>query len=79
MGCWSNSHAIGQKENIQFSIEEGLIKFESQKYNINDLPMHGSHNLNNAVMAMYAAFFMAFIHRESFSALKESKGSQKKV
>ena len=78
MGCWSNSHEIGQKENIQFSIEEGVIKFESEKYNINDLPMHGSHNLNNALMAMYAAFLYGIHPRESFEALKESKGVKRR-
>ncbi len=78
MGCWSNSHQIGQKENIQLSIKEGVIKFESEKYNINDLPMHGSHNLKNAVMAMYAAFLHGIHPRESFGALKESKGVKRR-
>jgi UDP-N-acetylmuramate: L-alanyl-gamma-D-glutamyl-meso-diaminopimelate ligase len=78
MGCWSNSHEIGKKENIQFSIEEGVIKFESEKYNIKDLPMHGSHNLNNAVMAMYAAFLHGIHPRESFEALKKSKGVKRR-
>ena len=61
MGCWSNSHAIGQKENIQFSIEEGLIKFESEKYNIHDLPMHGNHNLKMRSWQCMLLFYTVFI------------------
>ena len=78
MGCWSTSHEIGKKENIQLSIEEGVIKFEDEKYNYNDLPMHGYHNLNNAVMAMYTAFLHGIHPRESFEALKESKGVKRR-
>ena len=78
MGCWSNSHQIGKKENIQISNEEGVIKFESEKFNIHDLPMHGNHNLNNAVMAMYAAFLHGIHPRESFEALKASKGVKRR-
>ena len=78
MGCWSNSHQIGKKENIQILNEEGVIKFESEKFNIHDLPMHGNHNLNNAVMAMYAAFLHGIHPRESFEALKDSQGVKRR-
>ena len=56
MGCWSNTHKLGSKENIKLSIEEGIIHFEGQRFDLSELPMHGRHNLNNAVMAMYASF-----------------------
>ena len=78
MGCWSNSHQIGDKENIELAIEEGLIKYDSEKYNIDDLPMHGYHNLSNAVMAMYTAFLHGIHPKDSFSALTKSKGVKRR-
>ncbi len=78
MGCWSNLHQIGKKENIQLSIEEGVIKFESEKFNIHELPIHGNHNINNAVIAIYAAFLHGIHPRESFEALKKSKGVKRR-
>ena len=78
MGCWSNSHQIGDKENIQLAIEEGVIKYDSDKYNIDDLPMHGYHNLSNAIMAMYAAFLHGIHPKDSFSALTKSKGVKRR-
>ena len=78
MGCWSNSHQIGDKENIQLAIEEGVIKYDSEKYNIDDLPMHGYHNLSNAVMAMYATFLHGIHPKDSFSALTNSKGVKRR-
>ena len=78
MGCWSYSHQIGTKESIMLSLEEGVIKFDSEKYNIDDLPMHGQHNLNNALMAMYTTFLYGIHPTESFEALKESKGVKRR-
>ena len=78
MGCWSNRHKLGRKENIQLLIEEDIIKFENQKFDINDLPMHGHHNLSNAITAMYAVFLHGINPKESFSALKNSKGVKRR-
>ena len=78
MGCWSNRHKLGRKENIQLLIEEDIIKFENQKFDINDLPMHGHHNLSNAITAMYAVFLHGINPMESFSALKNSKGVKRR-
>ena len=78
MGCWSNTHKLGREENIQLSIEEGVIHFENQQFNFGDLPMHGQHNLSNAVMAMYAAFLHGIDPQKSFSALKNSKGAKRR-
>ena len=73
MGCWSKTHQLGRKENIQLLIEEGVIDFENQKFNISDLPMHGKHNLSNAVIAMYAASLHGISPKDSFLALKDLK------
>ena len=40
--------------------------------------MHGNHNLNNAVMAMYAAFLHGIHPKESFKALKDSQGVKRR-
>ena len=78
MGCWSKTHQLGRKENIQLLIEEGVIDFENQKFNISDLPMHGKHNLSNAVIAMYAASLHGISPKDSFLALKNSKGVKRR-
>ena len=78
MGCWSKTHQLGRKENIRLLIEEGVIDFENQKFNISDLPMHGKHNLSNAVIAMYAASLHGISPKDSFLALKNSKGVKRR-
>ncbi|MDA9141351.1 UDP-N-acetylmuramate:L-alanyl-gamma-D-glutamyl-meso-diaminopimelate ligase [Gammaproteobacteria bacterium] len=78
MGCWSKTHQLGRKENIQLLHEEGVIDFENQKFNISDLPMHGKHNLSNAVIAMYAASLHGISPKDSFLALKNSKGVKRR-
>ena len=40
--------------------------------------MHGNHNLNNAIMAMYAAFLHGIHPRESFEAMKDSQGVKRR-
>jgi len=78
IGCWSNIHKLGSMDNIQLSIEEGVINFENQKFDISDLPMHGQHNLSNAVMAIYVAYLHGIHPEKSFAALQNSKGVKRR-
>ena len=79
MGCWSNTHKLGGEDNLKLSIEEGIIHFNDQQFDVNDLPMHGRHNLNNVVMAMYTSFlFMGLIYRNLFQHSKNSKGVKRR-
>ena len=78
MGCWSNTHKLGSEENIKLSIEEGIIHFEGQQFDLSELPMHGQHNLNNVVMAIYATFLHGIHPQKSFLALKKSNGVKRR-
>ena len=78
MGCWSAKHQLGRKDNIQLSVEEGVINFENQKFDVGDLPMHGKHNLSNAMIAMYVASLHGISPKESFLALTNSKGVKRR-
>ena len=78
MGCWSNLHKLGSEGTIQFSFDDGSINFENHQFSIDDLPMHGKHNLKNAVIAMYAAFLHGIHPEHSFAALKNSKGVKRR-
>ena len=70
MGCWSNTHKLGGEDNLKLSIEEGIIHFNDQQFDVNDLPMHGRHNLNNVVMAMYTSFLYGVDPQKSFQHLR---------
>ena len=78
MGCWSNLHKLGSEGTIQLSFDDGSINFENHQFSIDDLPMHGKHNLKNAVIAMYAAFLHGIHPEHSFAALKNSKGVKRR-
>jgi len=78
MGCWSAKHQLGRKDNIQLSVGEGVINFENHKFDIKDLPIHGKHNLSNAMIAMYAASLHGISPKESFLALTNSKGVKRR-
>jgi UDP-N-acetylmuramate: L-alanyl-gamma-D-glutamyl-meso-diaminopimelate ligase len=78
MGCWSNTYMLGREDTIQLVVDEGIINFENQQFDISDLPMHGKHNLSNVIVAMYAAFLHDIQPKESFLALKNSKGVKRR-
>ena len=78
MGCWSNTYKLGKDDTIQFVINEDVITFEDQQFDIHDLPMHGKHNLSNVIMAMYAAYLHGIHPEDSFLALKNSKGVKRR-
>ena len=78
MGCWSNTYKLGSEENIKLSIEEGIIHLEGQRFDLSELPMPGQHNLNNAVMAMYASFLHGVDPQKAFLALKNSNGVKRR-
>ena len=73
MGCWSNIHSLGSLDNIQFSSEGNSINFGNEKFDISTLPMHGSHNIKNAVIAMYAAYLHGVPLTQSFAALQNCR------
>ena len=78
MGCWSNIHSLGSLDNIQFSSEGNSINFGNEKFDVSTLPMHGSHNIKNAVIAMYAAYLHGVPLTQSFAALQNSKGVKRR-
>ena len=78
MGCWSNIHKLGGEDNIKLSIDDGIIHFKDQRFDLSDLPMHGQHNFNNVVMAMYTSFLHGIDPQQSFLALKNSKGVKRR-
>jgi UDP-N-acetylmuramate: L-alanyl-gamma-D-glutamyl-meso-diaminopimelate ligase len=78
MGCWSNTHKLGGEDNIKLSIDDGIIHFKDQRFDVSDLPMHGQHNFNNVVMAMYTSFLHGIDPQQSFLALKNSKGVKRR-
>jgi len=78
MGCWSNIHKLGGEDNIKLSIDDGIIYFKDQRFDVSDLPMHGQHNFNNVVMAMYTSFLHGIDPQQSFLALKNSKGVKRR-
>ena len=78
MGCWSKTHKLGGEENIKLSKKEEVIHFKGQKFDVSDLPMHGQHNLNNVVMAIYTTYLHGIDPEKSFLALQKSKGVKRR-
>ena len=78
MGCWSKQHKIGTSDTIQLSPDLSSIAFEDIKFDTAKLPMHGEHNLNNALMAIYAAYLHGIHPKESFAALQKSQGVKRR-
>ena len=78
MGCWSKTHKLGGEENIKLSKKQGVIHFKGQKFDVSDLPMHGQHNLNNVVMAIYTTYHHGIDPEKSFLALQKSRGVKRR-
>ena len=78
MGCWSNTHQIGTKETIELDLANKILNFKDEIFNLESLPFYGTHNYQNALMAIYAAFLNGVHPKDSFAALQNFQGVKRR-
>ena len=78
MGCWSNTHQIGTKETIELDLVNKILNFQDEIFNLESLPFYGTHNYQNALMAIYAAFLNGVHPKDSFAALQNFQGVKRR-
>ena len=78
MGCWSNTHQIGTKETIDLDLTNKMLNFKEETFNLESLPFYGTHNYQNALMAIYAAFLNGVQPKDSFAALQNFQGVKRR-
>ena len=78
MGIWSHKHEIGNHETLQVDLEKKSVRFEEETFDLNVLPFYGTHNYQNALMAIYAAYLHGIHPKDSFAALKDFKGVKRR-
>ena len=78
MGCWSNTHQIGTKETIEMDLANKKLNFKDEILNLESLPFYGTHNYQNALMAIYAAFLNGVHPKDSFAALQNFQGVKRR-
>ena len=78
MGCWSNTHQIGTKETIELDLANKILNFKDETFNLKSLPFYGTHNYQNALMAIYAAFLNGVQPKDSFAALQNFQGVKRR-
>ena len=78
MGCWSNTHQIGTKETIELDLANKILNFKDKIFNLESLPFYGTHNYQNALMAIYAAFLNGVHPKDSFAALQNFQGVKRR-
>ncbi|MDB9769372.1 UDP-N-acetylmuramate:L-alanyl-gamma-D-glutamyl-meso-diaminopimelate ligase [Gammaproteobacteria bacterium] len=78
MGCWSNTHQIGTKETIELDLINKILNFKEETFNLESLPFYGTHNYQNALMAIYAAFLHGVQPQDSFAALQNFQGVKRR-
>ena len=78
MGCWSNTHQIGTKETIELNLTNKILNFKDETFNLESLPFYGTHNYQNALMAIYAAFLNGVQPKDSFAALQNFQGVKRR-
>ena len=78
MGCWSNTHQIGTKETIELDLTNKMLNFKDETFNLESLPFYGTHNYQNALMAIYAAFLNGVQPKDSFAALQNFQGVKRR-
>ena len=78
MGCWSNTHQIGTKETIELDLANKILNFKDEIFNLESLPFYGTHNYQNALMAIYAAFLNGVQPKDSFAALQNFQGVKRR-
>ncbi|MDA9620588.1 UDP-N-acetylmuramate:L-alanyl-gamma-D-glutamyl-meso-diaminopimelate ligase [bacterium] len=78
MGCWSNTHQIGTKDTIELDLANKILNFKDEIFNLESLPFYGTHNYQNALMAIYAAFLNGVHPKDSFAALQNFQGVKRR-
>ena len=78
MGCWSNTHQIGTKETIELDLANKILNFKDEIFNLESFPFYGTHNYQNALMAIYAAFLNGVHPKDSFAALQNFQGVKRR-
>ena len=78
MGCWSNTHQIGTKETIELDLANKILNFKDETFNFESLPFYGTHNYQNALMAIYAAFLHGVHPKDSFAAMQNFQGVKRR-
>jgi len=78
MGCWSNTYQIGTKETIELDLANKILNFKDEIFNLESLPFYGTHNYQNALMAIYAAFLNGVHPKDSFAALQNFQGVKRR-
>ena len=78
MGCWSNTYQIGTKETIELDLANKILHFKDEIFNLESLPFYGTHNYQNALMAIYAAFLNGVHPKDSFAALQNFQGVKRR-
>jgi UDP-N-acetylmuramate: L-alanyl-gamma-D-glutamyl-meso-diaminopimelate ligase len=78
MGCWSNTFQIGTKETIEMDLANKKLNFKDEIFNLESLPFYGTHNYQNALMAIYAAFLNGVHPKDSFAALQNFQGVKRR-
>jgi UDP-N-acetylmuramate: L-alanyl-gamma-D-glutamyl-meso-diaminopimelate ligase len=78
MGCWSNIHQIGTQETIELDLANKTLNFKDETFNLKSLPFYGTHNYQNALMAIYAAFLNGVQPKDSFAALQNFQGVKRR-
>ena len=76
MGCWANKHELGREDTISFY--KSSILFKGEEFDLNVLPFLGTHNHQNAIMAIYAAYLHGIHPRKSYEALLQFKGVKRR-
>ncbi len=79
MGIWSNPHILGAMEDYSFNIENKTLQCQRESYDLTELPIFGSHNLMNAVMAIYTASIHSISVKNAFNSLKSYQGVKRRL
>jgi len=76
MGCWAKKHELGREDSISFN--KSSILFKGEEFDLNVLPFLGTHNYQNAIMAIYAAYLHGIHPGKSYEALLQFKGVKRR-
>ena len=78
MGCWSNLFSLGE-ESISYNHQENVISADNNHFPVDKLPFFGSHNYQNAVAAMHAAYLNGVDYKSAFNSLREFGGVKRRL
>ena len=74
----SHIHQIGTNETIDLDLTNKMLNFKEETFNLESLPFYGTHNYQNALMAIYAAFLNGVHPKDSFAALQNFQGVKRR-